>query len=71
MRKKNQKEELSGSPGCSGTLPGFIVDETHAGQGVAPTPYHLLKKVDQNSWIVLRQPGFFRSGGFLDKYGKM
>ena len=41
MRKKNQKEELPGSPGCSATLPGFIVDETHAGQGAAPTPGEL------------------------------
>ena len=41
MRKKNQKEELPGSPGCSATLPGFIVDETHAAQGSVPRPGEL------------------------------
>jgi len=41
MRKKNQKEELPGSPECSATLPGFIVDETHAAQGSAPRPGEL------------------------------
>ena len=27
-----------------------------SGQGVAPTPHHLLKKVDENFWDYLRQP---------------
>ena len=29
-----------------------------SGQGVAPTPHHLLKKVDENFWDYLRQPVF-------------
>jgi len=60
MRKKNQKEELPGSPGCSGLCRVSSKMKPSRAQGVAPTPYHLLKKVDQNFWIVLRQPLVFR-----------